>query len=82
MSISSVTNDKKQISHFVVSFEDVSQLKEAHLRMEELAYVDGLTGLANRLLFRDRLEQVLKGLQRTDGGAALLYLDLDEFKRK
>jgi len=81
MSISSVTNDKKQISHFVVSFEDVSQLKEAHLRMEELAYVDGLTGLANRLLFRDRLEQVLKGLQRTDGGAALLYLDLDEFKR-
>ncbi len=81
MSISSVINEKNQISHFVVVSEDVSQLKEAHLRMEELAYVDGLTGLANRVLFRDRLEQVLKGLQRTQGEAALLYLDLDEFKR-
>jgi diguanylate cyclase (GGDEF)-like protein len=49
--------------------------------MEELAYVDTLTGLANRLLFRDRLEQVLKSLPRSNSEAALLYLDLDEFKR-
>jgi len=81
MSVSSIHNEKNRISHFVTVFEDVSQLKEARLRMEELAYVDGLTGLANRLLFRDRLEQVLKGLQRSAGSAALLYLDLDEFKR-
>ena len=81
MSISSITNEQSKITHFVTVFEDVSQLKEAHLRMEELAYVDSLTGLANRILFRDRLEQVLKGLKRTDATAALLYLDLDEFKR-
>lgn len=81
MSVSSVTNEKKQISHFVTVCEDVSQLKEARSRMEELAYVDSLTGLANRVLFRDRLEQVLKGIQRTGNTAALLYLDLDEFKR-
>lgn len=49
--------------------------------MEELAYVDSLTGLANRVLFRDRLEQVLKSLQRSGSSAALLYLDLDDFKR-
>ena len=81
MSVSAVKNEHKQISHFVTVCEDVSQLKEARSRMEELAYVDSLTGLANRLLFRDRLEQVLKGLSRTDTSAALLYLDLDEFKR-
>jgi len=81
MSISSVTNEQNLITHFVSVFEDVSQLKEAHLRMEELAYVDSLTGLANRVLFRDRLEQVLKSLQRSDVSAALLYIDLDEFKR-
>jgi len=81
MSIASISNEQSIISHFVTVFEDVSQLKEAHLRMEELAYVDSLTGLANRILFRDRLEQVLKGLKRTGVTAALLYLDLDEFKR-
>lgn len=81
MSVSSIISENNQITHFVTVFEDVSQLKEAHLRMEELAYVDSLTGLANRVLFRDRLEQVLKGLQRTESTAALLYLDLDEFKR-
>ncbi len=81
MSISSISNEQSVITHFVTVFEDVSQLKEAHLRMEELAYVDSLTGLANRILFRDRLEQVLKTLKRADASAALLYLDLDEFKR-
>ncbi len=81
VSVSSITNEQEKITHFVTVFEDVSQLKEAHLRMEELAYVDSLTGLANRILFRDRLEQVLKGLKRSGVTAALLYLDLDEFKR-
>lgn len=81
VSISPVTNERGQISHFVIVCEDVSLLKEARSRMEELAYVDSLTGLANRLLFRDRLEQVLKSLPRSNSMAALLYLDLDEFKR-
>jgi len=81
VSVSSIKDEQNVITHFVTVFEDVSQLKEAHLRMEELAYVDSLTGLANRVLFRDRLEQVLKGMQRTGVSAALLYLDLDEFKR-
>ncbi len=81
MSVSSIMDDKKQISHYVTVCEDISQLKEARMRMEELAYVDSLTGLANRVLFRDRLEQVLKSIQRSGTSAALLYLDLDEFKR-
>ncbi|MCW9012722.1 MAG: EAL domain-containing protein [Gammaproteobacteria bacterium] len=81
MSVSSITDERGRISHFVTVSEDVSQLKEARMKMEELAYVDSLTGLANRVLFRDRLEQVLKSVQRSQSNAALLFLDLDQFKR-
>ena len=79
--VSAIEDEKGQISHYVMVSEDVSQLKEAHMKMEQLAYVDTLTGLANRLLFRDRLEQVLKAIQRNEKQTALLYLDLDQFKR-
>jgi len=41
---------------------------------------DGLTGLANRALLRDRVGQAIKLAQRTDGRFALLLLDLDRFK--
>ncbi|MDH5484924.1 MAG: EAL domain-containing protein [Gammaproteobacteria bacterium] len=81
MTISAITDDKGQITNYVMVCEDVSQLKEARQKMEQLAYVDSLTGLANRVLFRDRLEQVLKVVQRSSSKAGLLYLDLDQFKR-
>jgi diguanylate cyclase (GGDEF)-like protein/PAS domain S-box-containing protein len=81
LSISAIKDEQGQISHFVTVIEDVSQIKEARQQMEQLAYIDSLTGLANRLLFRDRLEQTLKSIQRNKTHAALLYLDLDQFKR-
>jgi len=81
MSISGIKDERGRITHFVSVSEDISQLKEAKMKMEQLAYVDSLTGLANRLLFRDRLEQALKIIQRNNNKAALLYLDLDQFKR-
>ena len=79
--ISAIHDETGKISHYISVGEDVSELKEAHLKMEQLAYVDSLTGLANRLLFRDRLEQVMKSVQRNNTQAALLFLDLDQFKR-
>jgi diguanylate cyclase (GGDEF)-like protein len=44
------------------------------------AYYDSLTGLPNRQLFKDRLEQQLAISRRTDAGCALLFIDLDRFK--
>ena len=79
--VSAIRDDNGKISNYISVAEDVSELKEAHLKMEQLAYVDSLTGLANRLLFRDRLEQVMKSVQRNNTQAALLFLDLDQFKR-
>ena len=54
--------------------------EEARVRIEHLAHHDFLTGLPNRRLFEDRLDQALALARRTRGQLALLYLDLDRFK--
>jgi diguanylate cyclase (GGDEF)-like protein len=55
-------------------------LQRAISRAAHLATHDALTGLPNRVLFRDRLDQALFRARREDGVVALLYLDLDHFK--
>ncbi|MCW8909822.1 MAG: EAL domain-containing protein [Gammaproteobacteria bacterium] len=81
MSISPIKNEQNEVINFVAVGEDITRLKDAQSIIEQLAYVDSLTGLANRVLFRDRIEQVLKNIKRSRFDAALLYLDLDQFKR-
>jgi diguanylate cyclase (GGDEF)-like protein len=61
--------------------QDLSQLKQAEERIRFLAFYDGLTGLANRMLFMDRLDTQIKNATRYDQKFALLFLDLDQFKR-
>ena len=60
--------------------QDVSQLKRAEEEIRFLAFYDGLTGLANRMLFIDRLEQSIIESSRNNKHFALLFLDLDNFK--
>jgi diguanylate cyclase (GGDEF)-like protein len=55
----------------------VSELRELQAHLEFQAFHDPLTGLANRLLFMDRVEHTL---QRRNGNAVVLYVDLDDFK--
>ena len=54
--------------------------RKSEERVEHLAYHDPLTGLPNRHLLQDRLEQVLARIKRRDGHGALMFLDLDNFK--
>lgn len=63
-----------------VIFRDISERKEAKRRLEQLAHFDSLTGLPNRVLFFDRLNQVVAEAERYGHGMALLFLDLDRFK--
>jgi diguanylate cyclase (GGDEF)-like protein/PAS domain S-box-containing protein len=66
---------------FLGSLSDISELKKAQIQMENLAFYDPLTGLANRRLFKNRLAKSVKSVQRTNSSIALLFLDLDQFKR-
>lgn len=50
-------------------------------RMQHMALHDALTGLPNRLLLKDRVEQAMAAAQRDGGTVGLLYLDLDGFKQ-
>jgi diguanylate cyclase (GGDEF)-like protein/PAS domain S-box-containing protein len=65
----------------VLSLRDLTQLKAAQSELHRLAFFDPLTGLANRQLFRDRLNSVVQRSRRSGEPAALMYLDLDGFKR-
>ncbi|HSG88133.1 MAG TPA: EAL domain-containing protein [Pseudomonadales bacterium] len=68
-------------SRVIVQIADITEMKENRERMEKLAFYDTLTNLANRRLFNDRLEQAVRHCARSGEPAALLYLDLDNFKR-
>jgi len=59
---------------------DVTDRKRNEEQIARISYRDTLTGLPNRTLFQDRLEQALMAARRTDTTIALLFLDLNRFK--
>ncbi|WP_455990807.1 putative bifunctional diguanylate cyclase/phosphodiesterase [Methylorubrum extorquens] len=63
-----------------VTLEDVSERCAVAARADEMARLDPLTGLPNRLLLRERLEEALARLKRNGEACALLLIDLDRFK--
>jgi diguanylate cyclase (GGDEF)-like protein/PAS domain S-box-containing protein len=59
---------------------DITDRKHAQEQLEHQAYHDALTGLPNRLLFRDRVGVALAHARRSNRKSAVMFLDLDEFK--
>jgi diguanylate cyclase (GGDEF)-like protein len=57
------------------------ELTQLQHQLEELAYSDALTGLPNRRMFGDYCRRMIAACERTDGGFALLLIDLDHFKQ-
>ena len=64
----------------VVMHLNVTETVEAQQRLTHLAHFDSLTGLPNRLLFRERLKAALAMVQRQGGRLAVMFIDLDRFK--
>ena len=60
--------------------QDFTERRRAERRIRQLAYFDSLTGLPNRVRFRERLERALGEVAARGGRLAVLFLDLDDFK--
>jgi diguanylate cyclase (GGDEF)-like protein/PAS domain S-box-containing protein len=59
---------------------DITERRRAEAQITRLAYHDALTGLPNRVLFKDRLAQAIARAERQERVLAVLFLDLDHFK--
>ncbi|RFP13901.1 EAL domain-containing protein [Duganella sp. BJB475] len=64
----------------ICTMQDISQRKQNEREIRKLAYYDMLTGLPNRRLLYDRLQQAMAGHARSGRQGALLLIDLDHFK--
>jgi len=78
LSVSVVETDERKV--FTIFFRDITDRKQQQLKLEHQANHDALTGLPNRKLFSNRLEQTLGVSRLTDTSFAVLLLDLDRFK--
>jgi diguanylate cyclase (GGDEF)-like protein/PAS domain S-box-containing protein len=86
VTISTVKDGEGNLSNYIVIFTDISSRKHAEDRLRFLATHDPLTGLPNRELFHDRLDQAIMRARRAQSGkdekwrVAVMLLDLDNFK--
>ena len=65
---------------WVATYEDVTERRRSREQLSHMACHDALTGLPNRVKFREHMEHTLLRARRDGGGVAVLYLDLDGFK--
>jgi diguanylate cyclase (GGDEF)-like protein/PAS domain S-box-containing protein len=73
--------EDENVRALVVTMRDTTQRHQLERQLQRRAFQDGLTGLANRALFVDRLEHAIKRTARQpDVGVAVLFIDLDDFK--
>jgi diguanylate cyclase (GGDEF)-like protein/PAS domain S-box-containing protein len=76
-----VSVSRPEKDRFASIINDVTASKKAQQEIERLAYYDTLTGLPNRVLIKDRLQQAIAQAQRSRALVGVLALDLDHFKK-
>ncbi|MBK1718212.1 EAL domain-containing protein [Thiocystis violacea] len=80
LTISTVRNERGEVTNYVGVLSDISQVKQSEARLEHLAHYDPLTDLPNRLLLNSRLEHAIHRARRNRDKVAVLFIDLDRFK--
>jgi diguanylate cyclase (GGDEF)-like protein/PAS domain S-box-containing protein len=80
LSISAVRDAQGVVQRYVALFSDISAVKAYQQQLEHMAYYDVLTGLPNRVLKADRLQQAMALARRSGLLLAVVYIDLDGFK--
>ena len=78
--ITAVRGADESTTHYVAAFTDISENKAAEAEISNLAFFDPLTQLPNRRLLLDRLQHALATSTRHQRNAALMFIDLDNFK--
>lgn len=80
LTISAVHDAAGELSNYVSTFSDISNLKVAESEIHHLAFYDPLTALPNRRLLLNRLDKACQAGRRNAQYGALLFIDLDHFK--
>lgn len=81
LSISGIKDKTGNISNYIGIFTDITELKNKEKQLEQIAFYDGLTGLANKTKFMSIFgEAINKVDKKINQNFALLYMDLDGFK--
>jgi diguanylate cyclase (GGDEF)-like protein/PAS domain S-box-containing protein len=80
LSLSMLVDENRNIEHFIGVLQDITDIHEARSKIEQLAYYDRLTGLANRTLLQNQIEACLEQHDNPHTYSALILLDIDGFK--
>lgn len=80
LTISAVRDERGQTTHFVSTFSDITNLKDAESEIHHLAFYDPLTALPNRRLLLNRIDKACAAGKRSGQYGALLIIDIDHFK--
>jgi len=80
LTLSPVNDGAGRVSYFLAIQNDVTELRRTQSELAYHAAHDGLTGLPNRSLMRERLERAIARASSAGEGAAVLFIDLDHFK--
>ncbi|MEC5386612.1 EAL domain-containing protein [Uliginosibacterium sp. H3] len=75
-----VRNELGKITHFVMTFSDISGIRKAEAQINHMAYHDALTGLGNRHRLDELLDMELPRHQAEGLRLAIIFMDLDGFK--
>jgi diguanylate cyclase (GGDEF)-like protein/PAS domain S-box-containing protein len=81
LTITAISDDNNRVTHYAALFTDITQDRHNEEQIRQLAYYDALTGVPNRRLLEDRLDHAIRHAHRTGLLLAVIFIDLDEFKK-
>ncbi|MBU6954710.1 EAL domain-containing protein [Hahella sp. HN01] len=81
LQITSIINTEGATTHYAGLFSDLTERKQADEKLHYLLNYDELTGLANRMLFRERLDKILRKVREQGLSINMLLLNVDRFRQ-
>lgn len=81
LTITAITDNEGNTTHYAGLFTDITQNRKNEEQIRQLAYYDALTGIPNRRLMEDRLEHAIRHAHRRSSLLAVMFMDLDHFKK-